>query len=193
MVKNWPEMQEQQETQFLSLGWDDPLEEKMATLSSILSWKIPCTEEPGGLQSMGSQRVGWLTNPHKELKWLSTPYIYVYIYITHTHIEQNIEQKSLTHSIFNVLDFISSWTFIQRSCNRNLKTNRRFVCWRKTHLETPSGPPAWWAPPPPFSSSPFHLTLSSLPSVSSNSQKTSNYSSYTLMKSSATCNSSFYQ
>ena len=39
------------------LGWEDPLEEKMATHSSILAWKIPRTEEPGGLQSVGSQRV----------------------------------------------------------------------------------------------------------------------------------------
>ena len=41
-----------------SLGWDDPLEEGMATHSSILVWRIPWTEEPGGLQSMGLQRVG---------------------------------------------------------------------------------------------------------------------------------------
>ena len=39
-------------------GWEDPLEEGMATLSSILAWRIPWTEEPGGLQYMGSQRVG---------------------------------------------------------------------------------------------------------------------------------------
>ena len=42
----------------LTLGWEDPLEEGMATHSSTLAWKIPWTEEPGGLQSMGSQRVG---------------------------------------------------------------------------------------------------------------------------------------
>ena len=40
------------------LGWEDPLEEEMATHSSILGWRIPWTEEPGGLQSMRSQRVG---------------------------------------------------------------------------------------------------------------------------------------
>ena len=44
----------------LSLGREDPLEEGMATLSSILAWRIPWTEEPGGLQSMGSPRVGHL-------------------------------------------------------------------------------------------------------------------------------------
>ena len=47
-----------QEMQVQSLDWEDPLEEGMATHSSILIWRIPWTEEPGGLQFMGSQRVG---------------------------------------------------------------------------------------------------------------------------------------
>ena len=51
-------MQETQETQVWSLGWEDPLEEGMATYSSILAWRIPWTEEPDGLPSMGLQRVG---------------------------------------------------------------------------------------------------------------------------------------
>jgi len=51
-------MQEMQETRVRALGQEDPLEEEMATHSSILAWKIPQAEEPGGLQSMGSQRVG---------------------------------------------------------------------------------------------------------------------------------------
>ena len=54
-VKNLPAMQE---TQVRSLGWEDLLEKGVATHSSILAWKISWTEEPGGLQSMGSQRVG---------------------------------------------------------------------------------------------------------------------------------------
>ena len=54
-VKSLPTMQE---TWVQSLGQEDPLEEEMATHSRILAWKIPWTEEPGGLQSMGSQRVG---------------------------------------------------------------------------------------------------------------------------------------
>ena len=54
LVKNLPAMQE---TQVQSLGWEDPLEKGMATHSSILAWKIPWTEEPGGLLSMGLQRV----------------------------------------------------------------------------------------------------------------------------------------
>ena len=47
-----------QETQIRSLGWEDPLEEEMATYSSILAWKMPWTEEPGGLQSIGLQSIG---------------------------------------------------------------------------------------------------------------------------------------
>ena len=46
------------ETWVQSLGWEGPLEKEMATYSSILAWRIPWTEEPGGLQSKGSQRVG---------------------------------------------------------------------------------------------------------------------------------------
>ena len=51
-------MQELQETQVWSLDWEDPLQKGMATHSSILAWEIPWTEEPGGQQSMGSQKVG---------------------------------------------------------------------------------------------------------------------------------------
>ena len=54
LVKNSPAMWE---TSVQSLGWEDPLEEEVTTHSSILAWKIPWTEEPGGLQSMESQRV----------------------------------------------------------------------------------------------------------------------------------------
>ena len=50
-------MQETQETQVQSLGWEDPLEEEMATHSSILAWKMTWTEKPGGLQCIRSQRV----------------------------------------------------------------------------------------------------------------------------------------
>ena len=54
-VKNLPAMWE---TWVQTLGWEDPLEKGKAIHSSILAWRIPWTEEPGGLQSMGSQRVG---------------------------------------------------------------------------------------------------------------------------------------
>ena len=54
MVKNPCAMQE---TCVRSLGWENPLEKEMATYTSILAWEIPLTEEPGGLQTVGSQRV----------------------------------------------------------------------------------------------------------------------------------------
>ena len=63
MVNNLPKVQE---TRVWSLGQEDPLEKGMATHYSILAWRIPWTEKPGGLQSMGSQRVGHdrVTNTH---------------------------------------------------------------------------------------------------------------------------------
>ena len=66
-----------QETRVRSPGWEDPLEKEMATHSSILSWKISWTEEPGGLQSVGLQRVG----DCKELgttEWLTLTYLACY-------------------------------------------------------------------------------------------------------------------
>ena len=68
MVKNLPAMQE---TQVRSLGWEDPLEKGMATHFNILAWRILWTEESGGLQSLGSQRVrhDWETNAFKIYKY----------------------------------------------------------------------------------------------------------------------------
>ena len=56
--KNTLAVQNTQEMWVQFLGWEDPVEEGMATHSSLLAWRIPWTAEPGGLQSMGSQRVG---------------------------------------------------------------------------------------------------------------------------------------
>ena len=57
-VKNLPAVLETQEMRVRSLGWEDPLEKGVVTHSSILAWGIPRTEEPGELQSIGSQRAG---------------------------------------------------------------------------------------------------------------------------------------
>ena len=65
-----------QETQVRSLGWEDPLEEGMATHSSILAWRVPWIEEPGGLQSMGSQRVGHEAAEHARTHKVSVPEVY---------------------------------------------------------------------------------------------------------------------
>ena len=59
MIRTSLPMQEIKDMQVRSLGWEDPLEEGMATHSSILAWRTPWTEEPGGLQSIGPQRVGY--------------------------------------------------------------------------------------------------------------------------------------
>ena len=67
-VKRLPTMWE---TWVQSLGWEVPLEKEMATHSSILAWKIPWMEEPGRLQSMGSQRVrhNWVTSLYPTITW----------------------------------------------------------------------------------------------------------------------------
>ena len=68
VVKNPPPVQETQEMRVRSLSWENHLEKEMATLSSILAWRIPWTEESGGLQSMGSHRVGPdLATEHKDV------------------------------------------------------------------------------------------------------------------------------
>ena len=78
MVKNPPAMQE---TWVQSLGWEDPLEEGKATHSSVLAWRIPWTEEPDRLQSMGSQRVG-----HDQATKHSTTLIYSKMIIYYLHM-----------------------------------------------------------------------------------------------------------
>ena len=94
MVKNLPAVQELQERWVRSLGWEDPLEEGMVTHSSILVWRIPWREEPGRLQSIGSQGVRHdssnLACRHASIH--STMYKH-----THTHIHIII-----THCIVSV-------------------------------------------------------------------------------------------
>ena len=58
MVKKKKNLPAMQETRVQSLDWEDPLKKKIAGLSNLLAWEIPWTEEPGGLQSVRSQRVG---------------------------------------------------------------------------------------------------------------------------------------
>ena len=65
IVNNLPEMPE---ICILYLGWEDPLEKGMVTHSSFLAWRIPWTEEPGWLQSMGSKSQTQLTNTHSQIE-----------------------------------------------------------------------------------------------------------------------------
>ena len=77
-VNNLPAMWE---TCVRSLGWEDPLENRMATHSSILAWRSPWTEEPGGLLSMGLQRAGHnrVTNTHKNSKTSEREHVQTHI------------------------------------------------------------------------------------------------------------------
>ena len=117
MVKNLPGMWE---TWVQSLGWEDPLEKGMATHSSILAWRIPWAEEPGGLQSVGSQRVGhdWATNTHTivNLKGVSRCH---YKWDRKWTVYQSLEWR----------DLFGSWCFIYKqkksiAYNGNLKGSK---------------------------------------------------------------------
>ena len=81
-------MLEMLETQVPSLGWEDPLEEGMATHSSIFAWRIPWTEEPGRQQSIGSQRVG------HDWQWLSTHTIIKFHKMSSLNIRNLLYHKS---------------------------------------------------------------------------------------------------
>ena len=86
MVKNLPAMQE---TWIWSLGWEDPLEKGMDTHSSILAWRIPWTGEAGGLQFMGSQRVGhvWVAKTNSENSEFNYPHsVYLFAYSQFTYV-----------------------------------------------------------------------------------------------------------
>ena len=78
MVKHLPTMPTMWETRVQALGREDLLEKEMATPSSVLAWKIPWTEKPGGLQSVGSQRVGH--NGETSLSKCSYKILDIYIY-----------------------------------------------------------------------------------------------------------------
>ena len=79
-VKSRPAMQGTQETQVWSLGQEDPLEKEMVTHSNMLAWRIPWTEEHGGLQSLGSQRVrhNWATKPCHHCQWNSHCFSFIH-------------------------------------------------------------------------------------------------------------------
>ena len=92
MVKNLPAMRQ---TWVWSLGWEDPLEKGKANHSSILAWRIPWTEEPGRLQSMGLQSWTQLSKFHFHFHI----YIYIYIYLYSTEWKERKEYSEWTKQI----------------------------------------------------------------------------------------------
>ena len=111
-IKRLPAMQE---TQARSLGWEDPLEKETATHSSTLAWRIPWTEEPGGLQSTGSQRVGhdWVTSLHSSFFFHC---IFVWSHVTSfcSFSPLFYQRKSLSKVQIN---FLSLTGFSKNFCN----------------------------------------------------------------------------
>ena len=110
-----------QEMQVQSLGQEDPLEKEMATLSSILTWRIPQTEEPGWLQSVGSQRVGHnlvTKQQNKYRKWTSAALL-------------NIQTRTHTHTQFFRVREHSNW-----------KNQKIIKTLQPGHL--PSTGDSWW-------------------------------------------------
>ena len=104
-------------TQVWSQGQEDPLRKGMATHSNVLAWRIPWTEEPGGLQSMELQRVrhDWATNTHTHThtqslsKWLIQKY-YVYLEVLRIACYQNDFFFLVSQEDFQKTDFLRPWT-----------------------------------------------------------------------------------
>ena len=90
-----------QETQVRSLSWEDPLEKDMATHSSILAWRILWTEEPGGLQSMRSQRVGhdWASNMFL-FSWCRAQFLVVGVPVVTAHGLSGCTSRALVGPVF---------------------------------------------------------------------------------------------
>ena len=118
-VKNLPAMQEMRVP---SLSWEDPLEKVMATHSSILAWRIPMAEEPGSLQSMGSQRIrhDWAT------------------YHSTAHFFYRVKLPSLLHCQYIFLYFKTNHSWAICTLNPSLKifTNftLEFFSWNEIHM-----------------------------------------------------------
>ena len=151
-------MQEMQETQIQSLCGKDPLEEKMATHSSILAWRIPRTEEAGGLQSMGSQSRTWPSMS------MSIPLCRDHIWFTHP----SVDTWALLHFQFSSVQFSS----VAQSCptlqHHGLQHTRLPCPSPIPRACTNSCPSSWWCHPTISSSViPFSYYLQSIPALGS--------------------------
>ena len=94
------------------MGWEDPLEESMGTHSSILAWEIPWTEEPGGLQSIGLQRVRHDGATSLSLSFFSTHCVPAYVSGSVAMRDLEISPKnSYSQQYFNVSQLVLGWWF----------------------------------------------------------------------------------
>ena len=133
-----------------SLRWEDPLEEGMGTHSSILAWRIPWTEEPGGLQSMGSQRVrhDWsnlaCTNAQAALEHKAKPAIHTLHYNSYCPIELDWKNIASPHprGPFKIILDTGPWL----SCN----SRWRLESPPRLQHEQSGGQPPWRAKSSPF-------------------------------------------
>ena len=116
-------MQEMQETPLWSLGWEDHLKEEMATHSHIFARKIPWTEEPGELQSMGSQ---------KSRTWLSY-WVHIHTH-THTHTHTQCFIMPRTHNYPYICEALGkNWSSILRNIKMTNMHLRRLKKWSHDH------------------------------------------------------------
>ena len=131
MVKRLPAMRE---TLVQSLGWEDSLEEEMATRSSTLAWKLSWTEEPGRLQSMGWQRVrhDWVTSLSLSfpllLQFTQTAHIFVFLPMPLLWITHPLTYIKLPTCNFYLDVQITSWTYISETSPQTLLLQVFIIC-----------------------------------------------------------------
>ena len=150
-----------------SLGWEDPLEEGMAAHSSILAWKTPWTEEPGGMQSMGPQRV---RHDWSDLACFMFQYSVILIllqrFLLYEHLFlvpyccKSCHEDLVLESTFSSVSSVASDSWDLMDCSTpSIPVHHQLLDFAQTHV-----PSSWWCHPT-FSSSiiPFFSCLQSFP------------------------------
>ena len=151
MVKNLSTVWE---TQVRSLGWEDPLEKEMATHSSILTWKIPWTGEPGGLQSIELQGVGhdWVTNTYSLMFWhplvwhLQNPFLWNMFFQTcscSSYMKSSISSAGLCSYLTQIVSLAAKrgrQPLEETFCLVRENLNHLLICSKSWFLVESSGP-----------------------------------------------------
>ena len=145
-VKNLPAMKEGWEMQVRSLGWEVPLEEEMATHCSILAWEIPWTKEPGGLLSIGWQRVrhDWLSACAHTLylsiylpiylsTYLSTIYIALY-HSTHPAKKISVKDNYILQENLSISNSSPFWNLVIMIASKGKDYCQSFLLFRISHF-----------------------------------------------------------